>query len=447
MAIFHITPSKSVFKAAGAAFNDDTTGADTLIVDPGAFLVAGGASGDGAFLANTGAWTVTVNGSIVSQNAVGIDLVSLSFSTIKVGAQGEVAGAAFGMNLEGPAKLINAGEISSSAGPAIQLANGAHVIINSGRIVGDIVGASAADTMTDFAMVGDVMKSGIVIGTIDLGAGNDTFTGGANSETVEDGNGADIVKLGGGDDTYIATGAFGGFDENDTVRGGAGIDIYDASAAAGAVFINLDAVTHDLSPFNPGTGLVAANTATGTDISGAAKDAVFGFENAKGGQGNDVIYGSAAANTLEGGDAFDQLFGFGGNDTLDGGPGVDALVGGAGKDELFGGAGGDLFRYAKLSDSGITAGTRDLIADFEQGIDKINLLLIDANTLQPGDQAFNFIGNNTPFTGTAGQLHAFWSAIGQIIEGDVNGDKKADFSIEIADPAHAITLTSASFVL
>jgi hypothetical protein len=43
-------------------------------------------------------------------------------------------------------------------------------------------------------------------------------------------------------------------------------------------------------------------------------------------------------------------------------------------------------------------------------------------------------------------LHAFRSAIGQIVEGDVNGDKIADFSIEIADPTHAITLASTDFV-
>jgi len=58
-----------------------------------------------------------------------------------------------------------------------------------------------------------------------------------------------------------------------------------------------------------------------------------------------------------------------------------------------------------------------------------------------------FIGTNTPFTGTPGQLRAFWSAIGQIIEGDVNGDKKADFSIETKDPTHAITLASTDFSL
>jgi hypothetical protein len=91
--------------------------------------------------------------------------------------------------------------------------------------------------------------------------------------------------------------------------------------------------------------------------------------------------------------------------------------------------------------------TRDLVADFEQGSDVIDLFAIDANTLVAGDNPFTFIGTNTPFTGSAGQLHAFWTAIGQMVEGDVNGDKKADFSIEIADPTHAITLTSTSFVL
>jgi Ca2+-binding RTX toxin-like protein len=452
--IHHITTTTSRFNSAGNAFGppnaaDDSPGADTLIVDPNAFLVAGGASGDGAFLANTGAWTVTVNGSIVSQSAVGIHLVSVSFSAINIGTQGEVEGA-IGILLEGPAKLNNAGEISSSTGPAIQLANAPHVIINSGRIVGDIIGSGAADTMTDFAIVGDVMKSGTVIGTINLEGGNDTFIAGANSETVEDGIGADTYKLGGSSDTYIATGSFGGLDENDTVRGGAGIDTYDASAASGAVFINLDAVAHDLTPFNPGMGLVAANTATGTDISGTAKDAIFGFENATGGDGIDIIYGSTPRNVLVGGGDADALFGFGGNDTLDGGPGVDGLVGGPGKDELIGGPDSDFFRYTKLSDSGITPATRDLIADFEPGVDKINLLLIDANKTNAAgtNDAFNFIGNNTPFTvGAAGQLHAFFSAIGQIVEGDVNGDAKPDFSIEINDPTHAITLISASFVL
>jgi Ca2+-binding RTX toxin-like protein len=465
MAITKITPTTSRFKNTGSAFGpptDDTPGADTLIVDPGAFLVSTAVDGTGAFLANTGAWTVTVNGSIVSQGFDGIilDGGNAAVSTIKIGAGGAVQGHDFGIFLGSSANINNAGTISGSTG--IEMFNGGtHTITNSGTIngtsfsifdgggsidtvrnSGQILGALALrggnDTVTNFAIVGDVMKSGTIIGAIDLGAGDDTFIGGANTETVVDENGTDIVKLGGGNDTYIATGNTGA-DGIDTVRGGAGVDTYDASAATSALVINLNNVTN----------VLAANKATGTDISGSAKDSIFGFENAKGGAGTDVIYGSAVANVLDGGDSLDLLVGLGGNDTLDGGAGGDFLRGGAGKDTLIGGSGGDSFQYFATSDSGITAGTRDLIADFEPGIDKIDLLNIDANTTNAAgtSDAFTFIGNNVPFTGSAGQLHAFYSAIGQLVEGDVNGDAKPDFSIQIKDPTYAITLTSASFVL
>ena len=70
---------------------------------------------------------------------------------------------------------------------------------------------------------------------------------------------------------------------------------------------------------------------------------------------------------------------------------------------------------------------------------------IDANTPTPGIQAFTFIGTNVKFTDHPGQLRAYWTATGQIIEGDVNGDGKADFSIALQDPLHQITLTSADF--
>jgi len=63
MATFKITPSTSVFTTAASdhAFAGGTPGADTLIVDPGAFLVATGSLAAGAALFPTGAWTVTVN--------------------------------------------------------------------------------------------------------------------------------------------------------------------------------------------------------------------------------------------------------------------------------------------------------------------------------------------------------------------------------------------------
>jgi RTX calcium-binding nonapeptide repeat (4 copies) len=551
MAITRITPATSRFNSTGDAFGpaDDTLSADTLIVDPGAFLISTALFFDGAFLAPTDAWTVKVNGSIVSQTDVGIFLGdgNAAVSTIMIGVDGEVQGvvgirlassgnvnnagtiiadrsagngidifnggthtitnsgeitAAFAINVvtgtsndtvrnsgiingdivlsggndtvtnshdivgavrlgDGTNRLANSGgifgEVFAGAGADtvtnaghmggdVNLGDGTNRLTNSGNIFADVFTGTGADTVTNFAIIGDVTKSGMISGIIFLGAGNDKFTGGANPEMVRDDDGADIVSFGGGNDTYIAIGNTGA-DGIDIVRGGAGIDTYSASSATTDCAINLDTITHDAGPVHPDAGVIAANTALGTHVAATAKDTIFGFENADGSFGDDVIYGTATDNVLNGWNNNDFLAGFSGNDTLNGGFGNDELVGGAGKDHLTGSVGADIFHYTALSESGITAATRDLIADFEQGTDKIDLHLIDANKTTAADDVFTFIGNNVPFTGTAGQLHAFWSAIGQIIEGDVNGDAKADFSIEIKDATHAITLTGASFTL
>ncbi len=141
------------------------------------------------------------------------------------------------------------------------------------------------------------------------------------------------------------------------------------------------------------------------------------------------------------------MFGFGGNDTIDGGAGQDFIVGGAGKDILTGGANADRFWYFATTDSGVTAATRDVIKDFDASLDFIDLSQIDADTTLATDQDFSFIGTNVNWGGIAGELRAYWTATGQIIEGDVNGDSKADFSIEILDATHAITLDAGDFAL
>ena len=60
-----------------------------------------------------------------------------------------------------------------------------------------------------------------------------------------------------------------------------------------------------------------------------------------GGDGDDVLTGSAADDVLDGGPGNDTLFGRDGNDTLIGGPGNDILVGGRGTDVMQGGDGDD----------------------------------------------------------------------------------------------------------
>jgi len=60
-----------------------------------------------------------------------------------------------------------------------------------------------------------------------------------------------------------------------------------------------------------------------------------------GGEGDDILTGSANADELDGGPGDDALFGRGGNDRVIGGPGHDHLSGGPGVDQFFGGEGDD----------------------------------------------------------------------------------------------------------
>ena len=114
---------------------------------------------------------------------------------------------------------------------------------------------------------------------------------------------------------------------------------------------------------------------------------------------------------------------------------------------MSGGDDADTFWFAALSDSGVTEATRDVIIDFEAG-DRIQLSYLDANTTNGAiNDAFSFIGTDVAFSGAPGQLRAVLTSDGQIVEGDVNGDGKADFSILLLDPAHSYTLTQADFVL
>ena len=64
--------------------------------------------------------------------------------------------------------------------------------------------------------------------------------------------------------------------------------------------------------------------------------------------------------------------------------------------------------------------------------DRIDLHKIDANTKIAGNQAFHFISAQN-FHHKAGELHFVSTSTGGFVEGDVNGDGKADFQIEL-DP-------------
>ena len=135
------------------------------------------------------------------------------------------------------------------------------------------------------------------------------------------------------------------------------------------------------------------------------------IENARSGSGNDTLTGNEAGNRLESG---------AGNDTLTGNGGDDFLIGGAGHDTLSGGAGADSFAFLANGDSTTGAG-RDSITDFTHGSDHIDLSALNAA---------KFIGTSL-FSGQAGQVRYASFDGSTIIELDSNGDRVADFQVEL----------------
>lgn len=183
----------------------------------------------------------------------------------------------------------------------------------------------------------------------------------------------------------------------------------------------------------------AGNTFTGTAfadrIGGRGGNDVIdgagGNDRLTGDAGNDRLTGGTGNDRLEGGIGADSLAGSAGNDTLLGGAGADRLIGGAGRDIMAGGlADGatDVFVFASIADSRPGAATRDVIQNFVSGRDDIDLSGIDANTTRAGNQAFTF-------NGATAKANAVWFVdIGSdlVLRGDVNGDGRADFEIQLA---------------
>jgi serralysin len=143
--------------------------------------------------------------------------------------------------------------------------------------------------------------------------------------------------------------------------------------------------------------------------------------------GNDIIRGLAGNDTLIG----DEGHGFFGTT-----PGNDTLIGGLGKDTMTGNQGADTFDFDNILETGKTKATRDVITDFTRGEDVIDLSTIDANAVVDGDQAFIWRGERG-FSGAAGELRIVrdnnpgTANDRTIVEGDVNGDRIADFQIEL----------------
>jgi len=185
---------------------------------------------------------------------------------------------------------------------------------------------------------GAEQSTGIAYSLIDL-----TVNGAGGNDTIEIQKQAslplDAAHLNGGDGNDTIKPGFG----DETIQGGAGTDLLDYSGRTTGVRIYLDSADGD----------------SGEDGVDSHRIANGEVENAKGGSGEDWIYGNSGANVLwglggndvisgdDGGDVIygggddDALFGEGGYDGLWGESGDDSLYGGAGNDYMYGGYGED----------------------------------------------------------------------------------------------------------
>jgi len=335
--------------------------------------------------------------------------------------------------------------------------------------------------------------------TITGNGGDDIINGGAGNDSLNGGVGADTMNGGAGNDTYTIDNA------GDTIVDPAAGGGTDTASTSVSYTLAANASVETLRILNPAytaglklTGNNFANTLIG-NAGANALDGMGGADTLQGLGGNDIyivnhasdtiieaanqgtdtvrsgasftlkpgvsvenlqtlgatttttlkLVGNAFDNTITGNAGINTLDGAAGKDTINAGGGNDLVVGGLGTDAMTGGVGNDRFDFNSTAEIGNGA-TRDVIADFGHLIDKIDLATIDANGAAAG-HAFSFLATKgAAFTGVAGQLRWFQQDSANnasdctIVEGDIDGNRFADFQIQLAGLK---TLTAADFFL
>lgn len=331
--------------------------------------------------------------------------------------------------------------------------------------------------------------------TVTVHGGDDTVTTGYGNDTIFDDarlpfpgvmdpsastfSGDDTFHAGSGNDTIFAG------DGHNTYDGGADTDTINYSCATVEVNVDLGSGT---GQGNGTDTLISIENVVGSDqsdtITGSTADNVL-----NGGKGDDQLYGGDGRDTLFGGDQNDVLDGGKGADTIYGGDGIDtlfyadsaagvtvdlshgtgkggdaegdsfkdvenvigsrfadiligdkgdnALFGLGGQDTLIGGGGNDRFVFIEKHPG--STSNPDLIKDFIQGEDVIDLRGLHAGYYWGPPQELV-----DHFTGAVNQVTVVVQPGSTMVLSDFNGDKVADFAVELSNPVH---LTASDFLL
>jgi Ca2+-binding RTX toxin-like protein len=321
------------------------------------------------------------------------------------------------------------GNAAHTAGAVITLADSADSVINSGRITGDILLGGGNDIFDG--------RGGAVLGTVNGGLGDDLYYLTQASTVIVDAGGYDTVNarasvtLAAGIEKLVISG-WGNFS-------GIGNSLANLMIGNGSANLLDGGGNNDTLQGGNGADLLKGNTGNDSQEGQAGNDSLqggYGNDTLLGGDNDDSLAGETGSDLLLGGLGLDRLDGGVGGDSLDGGEGADSLIGGAfGTDTLTGGLGADLFVYRAAQDSFATAAA-DVITDFTQGEDKIDL-----TTLVAGDLLFMAGGL---FSEVQASLRCLVQTGKTLVQVDVNFDGTADMQVFLTGE---MTLTADDFLL
>ncbi len=260
-----------------------------------------------------------------------------------------------------------------------------HLIVDRGastsRIAFDIDGGFGTHNIPDLGKIASIQRL-----TLFTGDGNDSVRGG---------NHGDDIRTGEGNDTIDAAGV--------STRNPTGTDFVDGGLGTDLLVVDATFEGFPVQVFFTGSGF---------DVRSKSERFFIDADNVE-----RLNFEGTNSN------AGDRASGGSGKDTLDGADGKDTLIGGGDKDVLRGGEGRDIFDYNAASESLVR--TSDRIVDFATGVDRFDLRDMGAG--------FTFIGRRE-FSGTGSELRSRQG----FLEGDVDGDGRADFHVDLANNASVV---------
>lgn len=260
-----------------------------------------------------------------------------------------------------------------------------------------VTGTDAADIITATPDSSDIIMGG---------AGDDEINYTKDNDWVPASDGSYYIawNVYSGDEIAV-TGKQRSFDAFD---GGDGYDKLNLTDQNDVIFLD-DAIVSNIGEIAKLSSIEEIDAGDGDDVVDLTS-LTFSYDDVilKGGRGNDVLWGNDGDDTINGDDGDDNLQGGKGDDVISGGIGNDTIKGydgndqingGAGFDVMIGGNGSDQFVFTDKTDSTASFNNlseTDIISDFIQNEDKIDISALDFDSITQG-QGSNSSANGLEF--------------------------------------------------